>query len=96
MDLGTLEFASVFSLLFALAGMALKKDVRLLFAFIGGLLALFVFLQTNADGSITNAYAYSGGYQNSTVGIWPFAYIPLMLVLLNWGILTIEGVEMMK
>jgi len=90
MDLGTLEFVSIFSFILALLGVLLRKDIRIMFPFIGGLLALFIFIQMNTDGSITNAYAFSGGFQTSTVGIWPFAYLPLFLIFLNWSIAVYE------
>lgn len=99
MDVSTLLMVSIISLALGLSSVIFKEKFReghMLFAFIGGLLALLLFNQLNVDGSITNAYAYTTSFQTSTTGIWPLGYIPIMFVILNWGIAIIQTLSKVR
>lgn len=93
MDIGTLGFTSILVLFLGIMAVIGKerfsKDsepVWVLLAFVGGLLGVLFFSSLNADGSITNAYAYSSSFQTSTTSIWPLGYLLLLFAILDWGI----------
>lgn len=93
MDLGTLLIVSMISLALGIFSIIFKEKVpegAVLFSFIGGLLAMLLFNQLNTDGSVTNAYAYTTSFQTSTTGIWPLGYLPIMFIILNWGMAIIQ------
>jgi hypothetical protein len=88
----TLFYIGTFSVLwFAIICLLLKSEIAPLFGFIGGLIGIFVMVSANSDGSITTAVAYAGGFQTQTMGLWPALYLPLLFIILSWGMALYKG-----
>ena len=84
MDATFFYIASFLSLMLGLIGLIRREDfAKLMFPFVGGIIAILVTVSANSDGAITGP----------ATALWPALYLPILFAVMDFGILAVRNID---